>query len=291
MDPIANELEEKLRRRGRYRLFRHRKVPVRALVPNFFTLLGLCAGLTAIRMALESRYDWAIGLIALAAFLDGIDGRLARLLKVTSRFGAELDSLADFVNFGVAPAVVIFIWGLQGQKSLGWIVVMIFALCSAMRLARFNAAIEDDRPKWQSNYFTGMPTPAAAIVVLLPLYVERTFELESAQLRPFVPLILAFTLLIAFLMVSTLPTYSGKLLHERISRDYVMPLFVAAMLVVALLLTYPFPTLSVLSLLYLGSIPISVRRFVAHQRTVETSAEEEARRLGGNHLGGSEMKH
>ena len=288
MDPIANEIEEKIRRRGRYRLFRHRKVPVRALIPNFFTLLGLCAGLTAIRMAIEARYDWAIALIALAAFLDGIDGRLARLLKVSSRFGAELDSLADFVNFGVAPAMVIFIWGLQGQKSLGWIVVMIFALCSAMRLARFNAALEDDRPKWQSNYFTGVPTPAAAIVVLLPLYLERALEVSVSDSRFFVPLILAFTLLIAFLMVSTLPTYSGKLLHERISRDYVMPLFVLAMLIVALLLTYPFPTLSLLSILYLVSIPVSIRRFRLHQRMM---AEHEAEKLGGSGMPASEMKH
>ncbi|MEE8253687.1 MAG: CDP-diacylglycerol--serine O-phosphatidyltransferase, partial [Hyphomicrobium sp.] len=173
MDPIVPRLERETRRRRRTPIFRHRNVPVRILVPSFFTLLALCAGLTSIRMGIEERYDLALGLIVFAALLDGIDGRIARLLKASSRFGAELDSLADFVNFGVAPALLIFNWGLGSFKSLGWICVMIFALASALRLARFNVAIEDDQqPKWRKGFFMGMPTPAAAIVVLLPVYLE-----------------------------------------------------------------------------------------------------------------------
>src|ERR1700686_1066701 len=152
---------------------RFRRIPVRTLVPNVITLLALCAGLTAIRMAFENRYVLALAAIVFAAFLDGIDGRLARFLKGTSRFGAELDSLADFVNFGVAPALILYFWGLHDLKSAGWISAMVFAICAALRLARFNVMIEDpNRPAWAGNYFVGVPAPAGAITVLLPIYVQ-----------------------------------------------------------------------------------------------------------------------
>jgi CDP-diacylglycerol--serine O-phosphatidyltransferase len=261
MDPIVPRLEQETRRRRRMPLFRHRQVPVRMLVPNFFTLLALCAGLTSIRMGIEGRYELALGAIVFAALLDGIDGRVARLLKASSRFGAELDSLADFVNFGVAPAFLIFNWGLGSLKSLGWICVMIFALASALRLARFNIAVEEERPKWQAAYFIGMPTPAAAIVVLLPIFIEH-LGFDGFRTMPFMlHLVLVYTLLIAFLMVSTIPTYSGKLLGERISREYVLPIFMLAVGFVALLVTYPFATLTGSSILYLALIPASWRRF------------------------------
>lgn len=266
MDPIVPKLEEETRRRRRRRLFSHNQVPVRMLVPNFFTLLGLCAGLTSIRMSIEGRYELALALVVFAALLDGVDGRVARLLKASSRFGAELDSLADFVNFGVAPAFLIFTWGLGDLKSVGWICVLLFALASAMRLARFNVAIDGDRPKWQSNYFIGMPTPAAAIAVLLPVYLHN---LEVASFRypsPLIYAVLVYTLVIAALMVSTIPTFSGKLLGERISREWVMPLFVLAVAVVANLLTYPSATLAVLTLIYLALIPVSFRRYSQKER-------------------------
>src|SRR6202163_1711638 len=151
---------------------RFRRIPVRTLVPNVITLLALCAGLTAIRLAFEDRYQLALAAIVFAAILDGIDGRLARLLKGTSRFGAELDSLSDFVNFGVAPALILYFWGLHDLKSAGWIAAMVFAICGALRLARFNVMVEDpDRPVWASNFFVGVPAPAGAITVLLPIYV------------------------------------------------------------------------------------------------------------------------
>ena len=173
MDPLLPRLEDEERRRRRRLLFRHNKIPVRMLVPNFFTLLSLCAGLTAIRMAIELRYEMAIALVVIAALLDGVDGRLARALKAQSKFGAELDSLADFVNFGVAPAVIVFIWGLGGlPRGFGWIVALVFALATGLRLARFNTMIDVEKPKWQSEYFTGMPAPAGAITVLLPLYLD-----------------------------------------------------------------------------------------------------------------------
>src|SRR5215212_11580866 len=151
---------------------RFRAIPVRTLLPNMITLLALCAGLTAIRLAFEAKLEWALAAIVFAAALDGIDGRVARMIKGTSRFGAELDSLADFVNFGVAPGLILYFWGLHELGNLGWIAAMVFAICAALRLARFNVQIEDpNRPAWAGNYFTGVPAPAGAILVLLPIYL------------------------------------------------------------------------------------------------------------------------
>ncbi|MGE5512618.1 MAG: CDP-alcohol phosphatidyltransferase family protein [Bacteroidota bacterium] len=258
IEPLDPQLEEGERRRRRRVLFRHRKIPVRLLVPNFFTLLSLCAGVTAIRMAIESRLELALALIVVAALLDGVDGRLARALKAQSRFGAELDSLADFVNFGVAPAVLVFTWGLGELKGFGWISALLFACAMALRLARFNAMLDVDKPKWQSNYFTGMPAPAGAIAVLLPLYINGLglFEVRGAPL-----LIALYTLFVAVLLVSTIPTFSGKLLGERIERDLVLPVLVAVAALVGLLVTYPYGTLTVVTLLYLAMIPVSYKRY------------------------------
>ena len=245
------------RRRGRL-LFRERKVPVRLLVPNFFTLLSLCAGVTAIRMAIEGRYELAIGLIVAAAILDGVDGRLARALKAQSRFGAELDSLADFINFGVAPAIVLFTWGLTGLKGFGWIAVLLFACGMGLRLARFNSMLEVDKPKWQSNYFTGMPAPAGAITVLLPFYIDG---LGIIAVRQF-PLFTAIcTLAMAFLLVSTIPTFSGKLMGERIRGELLLPILTAVAALIGLLVTYPYGTLTVVTICYLATIPLSFRRY------------------------------
>ena len=269
MDPEVPELEVATSRRRRRPLFRHSRVPVRMLVPNFFTLLALCAGLTSIRMGIEGRYDLALAAIVFAAFLDGIDGRIARLLKASSRFGAELDSLADFVNFGVAPAFLVFNWGFVGDlKSAGWICVMMFSLASALRLARFNAAIDDDKPRWQANYFTGMPTPAAAIVVLLPVYLHH-IGFDGLKSSWALKIVLVYTLFVAFMMVSTIPTFSGKLLGERVGREWVLPMFIVAIGGVAMLVTYPYETLAMLSLGYLLMIPVSWKRF--QEKSEETA--------------------
>ena len=259
MDPVLPRLEkEERRRRGRL-LFRQGKIPMRMVVPNFFTVLSLCAGLTALRMAVEQRFDLAIALIVVAALLDGVDGRLARLLKAQSRFGAELDSLADFVNFGVAPALLVFVWGLGGlPKGFGWIVALVFALAMGLRLARFNSMIDVEKPKWQANYFTGVPAPAGAAVVLLPLYLDG---LGLFDVRAWPWLIAVYTLIIALMLVSTIPTFSGKLMGERISNEYILPMFVGAAAGVALLITYPYGALTLLSLLYLAMVPVSYRRF------------------------------
>lgn len=260
MDPVVPQLEKHTRRRRRRRMFSHARIPVRMMVPNFFTLLGLCAGLTSIRMSIEGRYDFALAAIVFAALLDGLDGRIARLLKASSRFGAELDSLADFVNFGVAPAIMIFTWGLGEHRSLGWIAVMLFALASALRLARFNTLIDDERPKWQSDFFMGVPTPAAAILVLLPIYLGH-LGLDLRASPVLLNFVLAYVMLIGLLMVSIVPTYSGKLLGERIGREWVLPLFILSMMAVACLLTYPYATLTIVSVTYLLALPWTWKRF------------------------------
>lgn len=275
VDPDEPIKESAARRRGRF-LFKSRKVPVRMLVPNFFTLLSLCAGVTAIRMAIESRYELAIALIVIAAILDGVDGRLARALKAQSRFGAELDSLADFINFGVAPAIVVFTWGLGGLKGFGWIAVLLFACGMGLRLARFNSMLDIDKPKWQSNFFTGMPAPAGAITVLLPFYIDG---LGIVDVRSHPLIIALYTLTMATLLVSTIPTYSGKLLGERIRGDLLLPILSGVAALVGLLVTYPYGTLSVITLAYLATIPLGYRRFQHMKRADEEAAAGSPRTL------------
>ena len=235
---------------------RFRRIPVRTLVPNVITLLALCAGLTAIRMAFENRYVLALAAIVFAAFLDGIDGRLARFLKGTSRFGAELDSLADFVNFGVAPALILYFWGLHDLKSAGWIAAMVFAICAALRLARFNVMVDDpDKPAWASNFFVGIPAPAGAITVLLPIYVAL-LGLPRSQWLSWLTLV--YTLAIASLMVSRLPVFSGKRVGTRVPPEMVGPAVVVAVLFIALLIAYPWIILTAGTLAYLGSAAVRI---------------------------------
>jgi CDP-diacylglycerol--serine O-phosphatidyltransferase len=225
------------------------------VLPNVLTLLALCAGLTSIRMSIEGRYDYAIAAIAIAALLDALDGRVARFLKSSSRFGAELDSLTDFVNFGVGPAVLLYVWALDEVRSLGWIAALIFAICAALRLARFNVALDTaNKPEWQSNFFVGVPAPAGAMISLLPLYMEFVGTPHGFWTAP---VVLVYTVAIGLLMVSRVPTWSGKLIGKRIARDQVLPFFVAAVLIVALVLSYPWQMLTVLTFIYLVSLPIS----------------------------------
>lgn len=238
---------------------RFRKIPIRALLPNMVTLLALCLGLTAIRMAIEGRMDLAVAGIVLAAILDGIDGRLARYLQAQSRFGAELDSLADFMNFGCAPALILFFWGLGPLKALGWVVMLVFALCAALRLARFNVMLDDpNRPAFAGNFFVGMPAPAAAVVLLLPVYLEM-LGVPRFSLSP--ALYLIFALAIALLMVSKVPTWSGKKISARVPREYVLPILVFVVLFVALLLSYPWQVLTVAVLAYLFTIPVAFMHY------------------------------
>ena len=253
---------------------RFRRIPVRTLAPNLITLLAMCAGLTGIRMAFENRYTLALAAIVFAAILDGIDGRLARLLKGTSRFGAELDSLSDFVNFGVAPALILYFWDLHELKSAGWIAAMVFAICACLRLARFNVMIEDpDRPAWTANFFVGMPAPMGAIAVLLPIYAVFLGLPRSGVLTW---LTLLYTLTIASLMVSRLPVFSGKRVGTRVPPEMVGPLIVVVVLSIALLIAYPWVLLTAGTLAYLVSLPFGWLSYRAHQRRPHEGRAETA---------------
>lgn len=243
---------------------RFRPVPIRVIIPNLVTLLALCLGLSAIRLAHEGRLEIAVTAVLAAGLLDGLDGRLARLLKGTSRFGAELDSLADFVSFGVAPAFILFVFGLKDLGSIGWIAALVFACAMALRLARFNVSLDDpDRPEWQKNYFVGMPAPAGAFTCLLPVYLSFLGVPIDKLVSPIVAVYLLF---IAFMMVSTIPTYSGKTLGTRVPREWVLPLFVLVVAAVAMLVSFPFEVLTIVTLTYLGLIPLGVMRYRARQK-------------------------
>jgi CDP-diacylglycerol--serine O-phosphatidyltransferase len=241
---------------------RFRPIPVRLLVPNFITLLAICAGLTAIRLSTEGRVELALYAIVFAAFLDGIDGRIARLIKGQSKFGAELDSLADFVNFGVAPGLILYFWQLHELKNGGWIAAMVFAISGGLRLARFNASIDDpNKPAFAANYFTGVPAPMGAITVLLPIYLTFLG-------LPKLPAVLTacYTLLVAVLMVSRLPVFSGKTVRMRVPPELVLPVFVAVVFFIALLIAYPWSILSAGSMLYLASLPLGWKSYRDHAR-------------------------
>ena len=244
---------------------RFRKVPFRFIVPNLVTLVALCLGLTAIRFAAEGRFEQAVFTILLAAVFDGLDGRIARALKGTTRFGAELDSLADFVDFGVAPALTLYFWSLSSIRSLGWFAALVFAIACALRLARFNVALDDaDKPSWSSHFFTGMPAPAGAIVAMLPLYLHFSILNETTN-RAWTLVQIVYVLMVAGLMASRIPHFSGKTLG-RIPRDQVIFVLFGVAVVILLLATFTMEVLAVLTLCYLALIPFSVRRQRAYAR-------------------------
>ena len=227
---------------------------VNRLVPNAVTLLALCAGMTAIRMALQGRWEIAVGAVVVAMILDAMDGRIARLMSATSEFGAQLDSLSDVVNFGVTPALLIYVWSLNEAAGLGWALALVYAVCCALRLARFNTVLSDETPPpWASNFFTGVPAPAAAGLALLPMAFSFTFGddfFRSTFLNG------VTILVVAGLMISRVPTFSAKRL--KIKRQHAGPVLVACGAFAAFLVSTPWVTLSVAGVLYIGLIPFSV---------------------------------
>ena len=247
---------------------RFRPIPVRMLVPNFITLLAICAGLTAIRLSTEGRMELAVGAIVFAAILDGLDGRVARMIKGQSKFGAELDSLADFVNFGVAPGLMLYFWQLHELNNGGWIAAMVFAISGGLRLARFNATMDDpNKPAFAANYFTGVPAPMGAILVMLPIYLAFLgLPRSPAVLTAF------YTLLIGFLMVSRLPVFSGKTVRMRVPPEMVLPVFVSVVFLIALLIGYPWYILSACTVLYLLSLPAGWKSYRDHERRAAAQA-------------------
>jgi CDP-diacylglycerol---serine O-phosphatidyltransferase len=261
--PFEPEGDEPRRRR-------FKPIPVRTLIPNLITLLSLCLGLTAIRMAFEDKLELAITAIVVAALLDGIDGRIARFLQSTSRFGAQLDSLADFVNFGVAPALILYFWGLNSLRSVGWIAALVFSICMALRLARFNVMLDDpNKPPFAGYFFVGVPAPAGALIVMLPIYVElmglpHTFANAAIAV--------AYVIGMALLLVSWIPTWSGKRISGRVPRDYVLPILVFVVLFAAMLVSYPWEVLSLGTLAYLACIPLAYFHYKKLERAHLTTA-------------------
>ena len=244
------------------RRHRLRSLPVNSLIPNMLTVISLCAGLTSVRLALNGNFEMAVLAIVLAGVMDGLDGRLARLLKGVTRFGAELDSLADFLSFGVAPVLVLYEWSLSGFGGFagtGWIAVLAYAVCCALRLARFNT-LADQAPQaaWTANFFVGVAAPAAAGLAILPVILTlQIAELEPVLRSPYV--LVPYVMGLAALMVSRVPTISLK--HIRVQREHVLPILLVVGVGAAALTSYPWITLGLVGLAYAVSIPLTMVRY------------------------------
>ncbi|MDI9409394.1 MAG: phosphatidylcholine/phosphatidylserine synthase [Candidatus Pacebacteria bacterium] len=257
-------IRSRLRSMQSIRKFRSNRGSLYRLIPNMVTLAALCAGLTAMRFALENQFTTAFLAVVLAAVLDGLDGRIARMIGATSKFGAELDSLSDFVSFGVAPAFILYLWILPVNEAstsnwsiftvrLSWAVALIYSAAMALRLARFNATLDDhDSPAWMKRYFVGVPAPMGSALAFLPMIYQTVYP--DLSLRH--PLVIDIWLLIvAGLMVSRIPTFSAKRIS--LSNRWVVPILMAVMVIVAGLATAPWLTFAVVGTLYFASIPLT----------------------------------
>jgi CDP-diacylglycerol--serine O-phosphatidyltransferase len=241
-----------------------RGIPLRAVVPNAVTALALCVGLTGVRFAIAGEWASAVFAIIAAGVLDGMDGRIARALKGQSRFGAELDSLSDVIAFGVAPAIILHLWSLQYLPRFGWIFALAYAVCMAMRLARFNARIDvEDQPHKSAGFLTGVPAPAGAGLLLLPIYLWLASNREWTWLQDY-RLVGPWAALVAFLVISSVATFSWTSL--RLRRSIRLEAIVVIALVGALLFSAPWETLSAAALLYLVLIPFSIASYAKVRR-------------------------
>ena len=228
------------------------KKNARVILPNMLTLIGVCIGLTSIRFALDGRFEFAIVAIILAAVIDGLDGRIARLIKGTSKVGKELDSLTDMISFGVAPAFIMYFWKLNTLGRLGWLVCLIYVICVALRLARFNVN-SGQEPSWRENFFEGVPSPAGGILVLTPLIFSMTnFEFIQINYDIVVPI---FFIVTSLLLISKFPSYSFKKIV--IQRKTTIFLLFGIVLFFGLLLIYPFNVIAISAIVYLLILPIS----------------------------------
>lgn len=246
-------------------------VGLNRLIPNLMTLTAMAAGLAAIQFAWDNAWEKAVLAIMVAAILDALDGATARLLKATSEFGAQLDSLSDFLAFGVAPAIILYSWILEESGKVGWIAMIVFAAASALRLARFNAT-QTKLPDWKKKFFSGIPAPAGAGLALLPLIIWFQFPSDLFnEMRFASPLVGLWTILIAGIMVSRIPTFSTKMI--RLPEKLGMPALAFAALLMAALFHAPWQTLTVTSLFYIGMIPFAIRKYRAMEK--EHGAEEE----------------
>ncbi len=238
---------------------RLRGLTINTMIPNILTLMALSAGLTAMRFAIEERWEHAVLALVAAAILDTLDGRVARLLKGASKFGAELDSLSDFVCFGVAPAIILYLWSMQVVGKWGWILVMLFSMCMGLRLARFNVALEDENaPAWKAHFFAGVPAPAGAGLVLLPMVIS--FQIGDEIVRnPWV--VAAGLLIVGSFVVSSFPTFSFK--KVRITPRWLLPTMLIVAGLAAFSVSVPWLTLSTVLIVYLGTFLLS---YQAHRR-------------------------
>ncbi|WP_273720554.1 MULTISPECIES: CDP-diacylglycerol--serine O-phosphatidyltransferase [unclassified Bartonella] len=237
--------------------------PMRYIVPNIITILAICAGMSSIRLAFEHRYEGAILMVLLAAVLDGADGRIARLMDGSSSFGAQMDSLADVVNFGVAPALIVYSFVLTQAHQVGWVAALVYCVACCLRLARFNVMLDNaDTPKWKESYFVGVPAPAGALLLLLPMYLGALGLMPSWSWALFFSL---YTVIIAFLLVSRLPVWNAKTIDQNLRRDIVVPCMLGVVIYVGFLATYTWYTLLITAIGYMIFLPCS---FVAYNKRV-----------------------
>ena len=228
----------------------------RTILPNMFTLVGVCIGLTSIKFAFDERFGLAIICIIVAGLIDGLDGRIARLIKGTSQVGKELDSLTDVISFGVAPAFIMYFWQLNTLGRVGWLICLVYVICVALRLARFNVNSET-QPSWKDNFFEGVPSPAGGILVLMPLiYSKSEIQFLNVDFTYFTPILFV---LISLLLISKLPTYSFKKIA--VPRRLTIFLLFSVVLFFGLLLIYTYNVIVISSLLYLALIPFSIFHF------------------------------
>lgn len=255
-----------------------RGIPLRAVVPNAVTALALCSGLTGIRFAIAGQWGLAVGAIMLAAVLDGMDGRIARMLNGASRFGAELDSLSDNVAFGVSPAIIMHLWVLRDWPRFGWMFALAYAVCMALRLARFNARIDaEDQPHKSAGFLTGVPAPAGAALMLLPIFLWLASGRHWTWLHDW-RLVAPWSAVVAFLAISSLATFSWT--SFRLRRNVRLEAIVVIALVGGALFTAPWETLSVVTLLYALTIPVSVLSYARVKRQRAAGAWRRPERSG-----------
>ena len=233
-----------------------RRSDLLSIIPNAITILALCLGVTSIRFALQGQFEWSVILIVLATFLDVLDGRLARLFDVQSKMGSTLDTLADFINFGFATVILVYLWQGYSMHQMGWIYVLLHTVCAALRLARFNVTDEVlGESHWKNAFFIGIPTPAAAGLTMLPIILEAY---GFTQIREYPVLIGCYVMVISCMMISNIPTFSTKTLSFTVSKKYMKFILLSIGVLASFILIYMWLTLIVMGIMYVASIPFSI---------------------------------
>ena len=248
-------------------------LPLSRLFPNMVTIAGLCCGLSSVRFAFDGKFEIAVTLIFLAAIIDGMDGRIARFLNSTSIFGAQLDSLSDFVCFGVSPAIILYMWRMHEVRGLGWSATLFFVVCCALRLARFNTNLLDENKQlWEMKFFTGVPSPAGAMLALMPLFTSFYLNLNLLNNSIFC---IIWVALVGILMASRVPTFAAKRLV--IHHEWVLPIMILCGFTIVIILIEPWIMLTIAGLIYIATIPMSIRYYrklsAMHKNNIETSNE------------------